>query len=290
VIPLNSWTHIAYVAQGATMTIYINGVSKATGAWTTSTSPGTNFYVGFIRSSNALRYLNGYISNFRYVNGAAVYTDTFTTPTSPLLATQPAGTNISAITGTQTSLLLSTPVNSITTDYSLNALTVTNTGGVTTSAFSPFGVTSPDITFTGFTINMTSATAKTFAGGGGTYPILSQGGAGALTITGSNSFEDIQATAIPSTITFAASSITTVSEFTLAGTEGNLVTINSSIPGTQFTLYRIAGITDTNYLSIQDSSATTNSGNWLAGTTSVNVSNNTGWKFSKFNTANFLFF
>ena len=46
---------------------------------------------------------------------------------------------------------------------------------------------------TGYTIRMTKATTKTFAGGGGTYGTLIQNGAGALTISGSNSFADIQA-------------------------------------------------------------------------------------------------
>ena len=45
---------------------------------------------------------------------------------------------------------------------------------------------------TGYTIRMTKATIKTFAGGGGTYGTLIQNGAGALTISGSNSFDDIQ--------------------------------------------------------------------------------------------------
>jgi hypothetical protein len=126
---------------------------------------------------------------------------------------------------------------------------------------------------------MTSASAKTFAGGGATYPILSQGGAGALTITGSNSFDDIQTTTRPSTITFPAATTTTVSEFTLTGTAGNLVTINSVTPGTQFTLYRLTGTTNASYLSIQDSNAT-GGAVWNAGEGSVNVSNNSGWIFT----------
>jgi hypothetical protein len=278
IVPLNTWSHVAFVRSAGTFNIYLNGVLITSQTISLNLAGGGTSRIGRGRGTST-NYLAGYISNTRIVKGVAVYTDTFTPSTTPLLPTQSSSTNISAITGTQTSLLLSTPINSITTDYSLNALAVTNVGAATANALSPFAVTSPGITFTGFTISMTSASAKTFAGGGATYPILSQGGAGALTITGSNSFDDIQTTTRPSTITFPAATTTTVSEFTLTGTAGNLVTINSVTPGTQFTLYRLTGTTNASYLSIQDSNAT-GGAVWNAGEGSVNVSNNSGWIFT----------
>jgi hypothetical protein len=88
-------------------------------------------------------------------------------------------------------------------------------------------------------ISMDLATAKTFAGGGLVYPYtLNQGGAGTLTITGANTFANMTNTVQPCTITFPASTTTTVSDFNVNGTAGNLVTLNSSIPGTRFTLVR----------------------------------------------------
>jgi hypothetical protein len=128
------------------------------------------------------------------------------------------------------------------------------------------------------TISMTSASAKTFAGGGLTYYNLNQGGAGALTISGSNTFNDITDTVQPSTVTFTAGTTQTVSNFSLAGTAGNLVTINSATPGSQFTLSKSSGQVAAQYLSIQDSNAT-GGANWYA-TNSTNVSNNTGWIFN----------
>jgi hypothetical protein len=87
------------------------------------------------------------------------------------------------------------------------------------------------------TISMTSASAKTFAGGGRTYPTLNQGGAGTLTITGANTFADItNSNATASQITFPASTVTKVKAFTLVGTSGNLVSLRSSTPGTRFNL------------------------------------------------------
>lgn len=87
------------------------------------------------------------------------------------------------------------------------------------------------------TISMTSASAKTFSGGGASYPTLNQGGAGTLTITGANTFADITNTnPTASQVTFPASVITKVKSFTLSGTAGNLVSLRSSVSGTQFTL------------------------------------------------------
>jgi hypothetical protein len=127
----------------------------------------------------------------------------------------------------------------------------------------------------GYTINMTSASAKTFAGGGGGYGTLVQAGAGVLSITGNNSFTDIQATTRPSTIRFTASTTQNLSNFTLSGTLSNLVTINSLTPGTQFTMVKTSGTVVVDYLNITDSNVT--GGAYWTTTTSNFISNNTGW-------------
>jgi len=135
--------------------------------------------------------------------------------------------------------------------------------------------------FTGsdYTINMTKATAKTFAGAGGSYGTLVQAGAGALTISGSNTLADIQATTRPSTITFTAGTTQTVSLFTLAGTVGNLVTINSVTPGSRFTLSKASGTVTASYLSIKDSAAV-GGAVWNAyNGTNTDSGNNIGWLF-----------
>jgi hypothetical protein len=131
------------------------------------------------------------------------------------------------------------------------------------------------------TISMTSASGKTFAGGGFTYPILNQGGAGALTITGANTFANITNTVQPATVTFPASTTTTVSNFSLLGTAGNLITINSSTSGTQATLYKnTPNSVILDYLNIKDSNATGLSGVlWFGGANSTNSGNNTNWLF-----------
>lgn len=143
----------------------------------------------------------------------------------------------------------------------------------------PTGFTTTAGTGTGF-ISMTAATAKTFVGGGSTFNCnLNQGGAGALTITGANTFTNIANTVQPATITFPASTTTTVQNFTVSGTSGNLVTLNSSSAGVQATLSDSSGTVSCDYLSIQDSAAT-GGASWYAGANSTNVSNNTGWIFT----------
>jgi len=125
-------------------------------------------------------------------------------------------------------------------------------------------------------ISMTSASTKTFAGGGKSWGILNQGGAGTLTISGTNTFADIQASSLPSTITFPASGTTTVSAFTAKGTAGNLLTLQSSSAGTQFNISKSSGVVVADYLSLKDSSAT-GGAQWRAGLNSTIVSNVSGW-------------
>jgi len=145
----------------------------------------------------------------------------------------------------------------------------------------PTGFTTTAGTGTG-TISMTAATAKTFVGGGSTYNCtLNQGGAGTLTITGANTFNDITET-VPTAnqITFPASTTTTVNNFTLSGSSGNLVSIRSSTPTTQFTLSKSSGTVNASFLDIQDSNAT-GGATWNASPANGNVDsgNNTGWLF-----------
>ena len=88
---LNNWQHIAVVRNSGTVTIYVNGVSQGS-VTDTRNYTDTSCFVGSF-TGGAGPYF-GYISNFRFVKGTAVYTSAFTPPTAPV-------TNI-----TNTSLLL----------------------------------------------------------------------------------------------------------------------------------------------------------------------------------------
>ena len=129
-------------------------------------------------------------------------------------------------------------------------------------------------------ISMTSASAKTFAGGAKAWPTLNQGGAGALTIQQSNSFANITNSVQPATITLTAGTTQTVAAFGVSGTAGNLITLNSSTAGTRATLSDSTGTVEVSNVSIQDISAT-GGANWNAFLKSGNVDagNNLGWDF-----------
>lgn len=134
------------------------------------------------------------------------------------------------------------------------------------------------------TINMTAATAKTFVGGGRTYNCtLNNGGAGALTITGSNTFTTLANSVQPTTFSFTAGTTTTLTNWSVSGTAGNLVTIQSATAATH-TLSKASGTVSADYLSITNSTAT-GGATWYAGANSTNGGGNSGWIFAAFITA-----
>ena len=142
----------------------------------------------------------------------------------------------------------------------------------------PTGFTTTAGTGTG-TISMTGASAKTFVGGGSAFNCtLNQGGAGALTITGSNTFGNITNTVQPASVLFTAGTTSTFTNFSLSGTAGNLITIGS-VTAASHTLTKASGTVSSDYLSISRSTATGGAG-WYAGANSTDGGNNSGWVFT----------
>jgi hypothetical protein len=141
-------------------------------------------------------------------------------------------------------------------------------------------------------ISMTAATAKTFVGGGSTFNCtLQNAGAGALTITGSNTFTTISNSVQPTTFTFTAATTTTITNWNINGTLGNLVTIGSATAANH-TLSKASGTVSVNYLSISRSTAT-GGATWEAFVSNGNVNGggNLGWDFGVVPaTGNFLMF
>lgn len=80
----NTWYHMAVVWNGTNVSVYLNGVALAPSpqAQTTRTFTSTVLQIGTTATQGAS--FRGYISNFRYLQGVAQYTTTFTPPTPPL--------------------------------------------------------------------------------------------------------------------------------------------------------------------------------------------------------------
>lgn len=85
VLPLNQWVHVAAVREGTgsnQFKMYADGVLVAQG--TDSSDHGTGRKINIAGGRGNVGNYDGYISNFRFVVGSAVYTSAFTPPTSPL--------------------------------------------------------------------------------------------------------------------------------------------------------------------------------------------------------------
>lgn len=153
---LNRWMHIALVKKttvgvnsgNPVATVYVNGVSMIVDNSPYNSLSSRALAIGgeidvSIGGENATSgaldgYFTGNITNFRIVKGLAVYTGNFSTRIAPFTATQEASVHISAITGSETKLLLNM-VNSgtLVTDSSGTNKSVTNQGSATFSALTP---------------------------------------------------------------------------------------------------------------------------------------------------------
>ena len=83
----NTWYHLAVVRSGSgsgNVTLYLNGVSKATTTNTSTVNAGDGVGIGYPLTGTSFPKFNGYMTDFRITKGVAVYTGAFTPPTLPL--------------------------------------------------------------------------------------------------------------------------------------------------------------------------------------------------------------
>lgn len=108
----NTWYHWAVVRENGVTKVYRDGTQRGSQVTDTNdiTDSTTTFVIGNTNTFATNAALVGYLTNFRFVKGLAVYTGNFTKPTSALTATASAnpygGTNTVAIGSGFTKLLL----------------------------------------------------------------------------------------------------------------------------------------------------------------------------------------
>jgi hypothetical protein len=83
--PLNTWTHLALVRNGSTVTVYANGVAVHTTSSSADLGSSKSVVIG-TGAHQASEVFRGYIDDLRVVKGSAVYTANFTPPASTLTA------------------------------------------------------------------------------------------------------------------------------------------------------------------------------------------------------------
>lgn len=121
---INTWNHMAITRQSGTLRLFKDGMEVNSHVIAEDVLDNSNpLYIGSTSDGN---YFTGYITNFNFVGGTALYTGDYIVPTSP----------ISPNANTKLLLLASSQDEMLKDSSSLNK-SVTN-NGVTWSALSPF--------------------------------------------------------------------------------------------------------------------------------------------------------
>jgi hypothetical protein len=126
---LGKWTHVAFSRQGTNFYCFVNGVQVGS---TLTNSTDFNNTTELLRIGNETTMstdaaFNGYITNFRWTKGQALYTANFSVPTRPLTP----GPNTKL-------LLLAATSGTATTDSSGTGKTVTAGSAINWNSLTPF--------------------------------------------------------------------------------------------------------------------------------------------------------
>lgn len=153
----NAWHHYALTRSGNTWRMFVNGNLENTQTYSGSFDAGYGgLRTGWSTWDAANGYFAGYTSNLRLIKGTAIYTSTFTPPTSPL----------TAISNTQ--LLLTGTNGGIIDQSGRSNLTTVGSATVSTSTYK-YGTGS--MSFNGSTSGLLAPTSPLFAFGSGDFTI-----------------------------------------------------------------------------------------------------------------------
>ena len=247
-----------------------------------------NFYGSFTLGSGVT--ISGTSTQTFSGRGTQTFTSAGKTITFPITVDKPAGAfelgdafvSSNTITHTRGTFDAKNYNLTCTRFLSNNSNTRTITMGSGLWTLSGTGAVWDTTTGTGLTLNIdtanillsdTSSTARSFNGGSQTYNKLTIGGAtgtSTLTIQNNNTFSELASTkTVAHTITFSGSQ--TIGTWSVTGTSGNVVTLNSSGAGASRTLTKSGGgfLTGIDYLDVRDIVGSPISDTWYIGANSV---------------------
>ena len=134
-VPENQWVHVALTRSGTYGYLYMNGAQVASwsGDSTDIAKPSSYLYIGVASNGSSYDFL-GWLSNVRVVKGTAVYTSSYTPPTTPA----------TAITNTK---LLIASTNNMLEDRSPSNHTLLANSSPEQNSFSPFQLPAASATY-----------------------------------------------------------------------------------------------------------------------------------------------
>ena len=276
---------LAFSNYGQSTTAYGNWTN---GTGVTLTTSATTQILNFISrttqtiTSNGVSFGN---SPIQILGTGTVQLGDDLTLTAGKTLTLTSGTFNASNFNVTTGLFASNNSNTRTLTMGSGTWTLTNTAAATIWNLA----TTTGLTYTANTAPIvvsgaSAANAITFAGGGLTYGNLSftnSAATGTITFTGANTFGILSSSRTGAYTIVFPNVTTTVSGWSIGGSEGNLVTLARTGGSGTFTLNKSgAGIVNINYLSISNSTATPSTFTWYAGTNSTDGGGNTGWIFA----------
>lgn len=141
----HKWVHFAITRSSGTLSLYYDGTRVASVSNSTDIQAGSNGLAIGSENGNSGTFFPGYLTNFHWVKGSALYSGTsLTRPTTPI--TSSANTKL---------LLNFASTAALLTDSSASSKTVTNVSAATWDANNPFSTTAPNAP----TLNSATGTA-----------------------------------------------------------------------------------------------------------------------------------